>query len=112
VIAEESVTTEWQGKVSDWLVKSGCKYMMAWGMNCSSWDDSVDYALLEKFNFGDIPDDNFVMTTWHENEPLKEAFGYVKNTAIHQTIEIENTFLLHISLECKEQEYLDEFSKA
>jgi hypothetical protein len=111
-MVEKSVSPEWQEQVSDWLVKSGCKYMMAWGKKCSSWDDSVDLAILKKFNYGDIPDDNFVMTTWHEDEPLKEVFWYAKNNAVHHTIEVENTLLLHISLDSKELEYLNEFSKA
>lgn len=29
VIIEDEVTNEWQNKISDWLVESGCKYMMA-----------------------------------------------------------------------------------
>ncbi len=31
VIVEEVVTTRWQIIISDWLVSSGCLYMMAWG---------------------------------------------------------------------------------
>ena len=49
VIIDASVSQEWQTKVSKWLVNSGCLYMMAWGNDCSSWDDSVDYANIEQF---------------------------------------------------------------
>lgn len=73
VVIEES-SSEWQSLVSAWLVKSGCLYMMAWGKDCSGWDDSDDFANLEEFDSGDGPEDKFVMTTWHENEPLKEVF--------------------------------------
>ena len=44
VVVEAEVTSEWREKVSAWLVESGCLYMMAWGRDCSLWDDSVDYA--------------------------------------------------------------------
>lgn len=55
VIAEQSVTPAWQSLISDWLVHSGCLYMMAWGQDCSSWDDSVDLANLKFFAFGEVP---------------------------------------------------------
>ena len=51
VVVEESVMPEWQSRTSRWLVNSGCLYMMAWGNNPSSWDDSVDSANLEAFNY-------------------------------------------------------------
>ena len=67
---ESHVSPDWQAKISKWLVHTGCLYMMIWGRECSSWDDSVDLANLEDFGFGEIPDDKFVMTTWNEDEPL------------------------------------------
>jgi len=79
VIVEAVVSPEWQSLVSDWLVRSGCLYMMAWGTNCSSWDDSVDMANVQQFDCGEIPEDGFVMTTWHEKEPLGEVFWFAKN---------------------------------
>ena len=97
VVIEESVTPEWLAQVSDWLVKSGCLYMMAWGKECSTWDDSVDTANLEIFNYKNIPDDKFVMTTWHEDELLKEVFWFSKHSADHPEIEISSTLVLHIS---------------
>jgi len=110
VIVEASVTPEWQAEVSKWLVKSGCLYMMAWGKECSSWDDSVDFANLEEFNYGEIPEDKFVMTTWHENEPLNEVFFFSKENGIHPTVDLKNTLLLHISNSNKENEYLNEYA--
>lgn len=97
VVAEQSVAPDWQSEVSAWLVQAGCLYMMAWGTDCSRWDDSVDMANLELFGFADIPDDKFVMTTWHEDEPLSEVFWFAKNTASHPTIELEQVVIVHIA---------------
>ena len=71
-----TVNSEWRQTVSEWLVDQGCLYMMAHGDECSLWDDSVDIANLEAFdwNFDDIPEDKHVTTTWHENESLEEVF--------------------------------------
>jgi hypothetical protein len=74
VVATCAVSAEWQDQVSDWLVKSGCLYMLAWGVNCSVWDDTVDRATRNLYGPDDIPDDGFVMTTWHTNETLESVF--------------------------------------
>lgn len=63
VIIEENFSPEWQMQISNWLVSSGCLYMMAWGEKCIAWDDSVDKANLKQLNYGDIPEEKFVITT-------------------------------------------------
>ena len=80
--------------------------MMAWGINCSSWNDSVDMANMEKFGFDEIPDDNFVMTTWHDDEPLEEVFWFSKNSAFHPTIKISHTALFDVSISNRESEIM------
>lgn len=112
LIIEETFTSEWQMQISNWLVSSGCLYMMAWGYKCITWDDSVDTANLEQFNYGDIPEDKFVITTWHENEPLKEVFWFSKHSAMHTKVEINKTLLLHITTESNEKYLLDKYAKA
>jgi hypothetical protein len=97
VIIDCTITSEWQVKVSDWLVQSGCLYMMAWGLDCTTWDDSVDFANLRQFNYGDIPSDQDVFTTWHASEPLEEAFYFCKYNAIHPVVDLQRTVLLHVS---------------
>ncbi len=97
VIAEVPVPPEWQAEVSDWLVRAGCLYVMAWGENSSSWDDAVDAANLDQFDYAEIPRENFVMTTWHEDETLQEVFWFAKNSALHPAAPLEATLLLHIS---------------
>ena len=109
VIIDQSVASEWQEEVSSWLVRSGCLYMMAWGKGCSSWDDSVDLANLKDFNFEEIPDEKFVMTTWHNNEPLEEVFWFSKHSAFHPNIEMQDTLIIHISDQNNEQGLLTRY---
>lgn len=109
VIIDQSVASEWQEEVSSWLVRSGCLYMMAWGKDCSSWDDSVDLANLKDFNFEEIPDEKFVMTTWHNNEPLEEVFWFSKHSAFHPNIEMQDTLIIHISDQNNEQGLLTRY---
>ncbi len=111
LVIEEQVEAAWRAAVSKQLVKSGCIYMMAWGIDCSEWDTSVDLANIEQFNYGEIPEDELVMTTDHENESLKDVFWQAKNSAEHACVEFSTTLILHISQENKEQEYLALYSR-
>lgn|SRR5579871_288882 len=107
VIIELQVSEERQREISTWLVGSGCLYMLAWGEGCSSWDDSVDVANLERFDFGDIPDEEFVMTTWHETESLKDVFSFAHYWALayDRNIELGNVLLLHLGNTDRSEEF-------
>ena len=99
IVIEDEVTDEWRDLVSKWLVGSGCLYMMAWGQGCTKWDDSVDHANLAEFDWGDIPDDKFVMTTWHESEALEETFWFAKFSAFHPTVSLPRLVIVHVANE-------------
>ena len=86
--------------------------MMAWGAGCSAWDDAVDMANLERFDFGDVPDDQFVITTWHRNEPLQEVFRYSKHQAEHPMVQLDQTLILHISASPRREELLTAYVTA
>jgi len=86
--------------------------MMAWGFNCSSWDDSVDIANIEQFKSADIPEDQFVMTTWHPDKPLSEAFWFCKNCASHPVVQLKRTVVIHVAGEEQEKELLTAYRDA
>ncbi len=86
--------------------------MMAWGTNCSSWDDSVDLANLEAHNFGDIPEDSFIMTTWHEKEELAETFEFAKHSAHHPSVELEDLLIIHVGESNRKTELLNVYTRA
>ena len=78
--------------------------MMAWGPNCSSWDDSVDFAVRKNVGLGETPDDRFVMTTWHNDEPLEEALFYCEFCArfSYDDVDLPYALILHIASEADE----------
>lgn len=86
--------------------------MMAWGENCSSWDDSVDLANIKRFEPAEIPASEFVMPTWHERESMEEVFWFSKNNAFHPTVMLKRTVLVHISLHSKQDELLKAYTLA
>lgn len=112
VVVEDDVTPAWRELVSRWLVREGCLYMMAWGRDCSLWDDSVDEANLEAFQFQHIPDEGFVMTTWHEGETLADTFWYALRPAVHPTVDIDCIVIVDISPNERRAEMLSLFELA
>ena len=112
LVIEAPVSPDWRDAVSRRLVGAGCLYMMAWGHDCSLWDDSVDMAVLEDFDFGDVPDDRFVMTTWHERESLAETFWFAGRCADHDTVELKALRIIHIAAEPRRDEMLALFEAA
>lgn len=112
VLIAEEVPQTWQWDVSRWLVSSGCRYMMAWGPECSSWDDSVDEANLEAFDYGEMPESEFIVTTYHEDEELSDVFWFSKHSAGHPFHKLANVVILHISKEEEREMLEDEYENA
>lgn len=109
MIAELTADQSWRSNVASWLVDSGCLYFIAWGEDCESWHDAVDWAVLEDFNFGDIPDDRLVITTWHDKEPLTEALWFAGNSASHPDVDLQETVIVHIAPEDQRAAMLQRF---
>jgi len=110
-LADEPMAREQQTIVSKWLVAAGCLYLMSWGKGCSSWNDSVNLANLEAFQFGEIPDDQLVVTTSHANEALRDVYWYSKYTAMHPCFSLDHTVLLHLSSVDREDEFRAEYAQ-
>ncbi|WP_373928624.1 hypothetical protein QTN93_19210 [Sphingomonas aerolata] len=115
MIAKLDTSQSWRNDMASWLVQSGCLYFIAWGTDCEAWHDTVDWTVLEGFNFGDIPDDKFVMTTWHDKEPLAEALWFATtwhdkeplaealwfagHSASHPDVVLHETVIVHVAPE-------------
>lgn len=112
VVIEEEVSQIWQWDVCRWLVESGCGYVMAWGTDCGAWEEAVNEANLEAFNYEDIPADRLVVATAHEDEELSEVFWFAKHRATHPSHELRTTLILHISPEGKKPELERAFDDA
>lgn len=105
LIIESDVSQMWQWDVCRWLVSSGCRCLLAWGKDCGSWDEAVDEANLERFDYGDIPDEELVVTSRHEDEDLEEVFWFAKNRAAHPVLALNDTVLVHICDVNKREEF-------
>jgi hypothetical protein len=98
IVADVPVTPAQQNRVSDWLVAEGCLYAMAWGVAASSWDDAIDWANIARSNGTDVPDNAFVLTTWHDDETLSEVFDFAIRCASHPTEALDELIVVHVAV--------------
>jgi len=112
IVAEADASEDWRERITEWLVQSGCLYAVTWGQDCEKWHDSVDGANLREFDYGDIPEDRFVMTTWHEKKPLEEALWFAGQCAFHPTVTLKNTVIIDVSAEPREAAILKAFRES
>jgi hypothetical protein len=73
VVADPAVTSPERDAISTEIIASGCRYAVCTGHECSKWDDSIDYAFLCTSPDFSPPHERFVMTTWHDKEPLEDV---------------------------------------
>lgn len=97
ILIEREVGGDYRNEVSKALVKAGCLFSLAWGIDCSAWDDSCDWAFLEVYDFSDFPEKKFVMTTWHEDETLEEVVEFAKHCTDYSEVNIEDILVLDFS---------------
>lgn len=112
LVSDVVCTVDRRREVADWLVRSGCLYFIAWGIQCSQWHDEVDFANLREWGFGNVPDDAHIMTTWHSDEPLREAMWFAQHCAFHPTQELEHNLILHLTSRASPERIIGEWIRA
>ena len=75
-VADATVTSDERVRVSAEIVTAKCRYAVCWGYDCSSWDTAIDCAYIETDENFSPPDETFVMTTWHDGEPIEDAVDF------------------------------------
>ena len=69
-------------------------------------------ANIEAFDFGDIPDQHFIPTSWHADDPIEEVFGFCKHNAAHPAVDLKQTVFLHIADAANEDALLQAYAAA
>lgn len=77
ILSSDTTQTETEREeIAAELVRTGCRYAVCSGHECSKWDDAVDYSFISSSPDFDPPEDKLVMTTWHEHETLQEVADF------------------------------------
>lgn len=94
ILIERDVGNDYRNEVSEVLVKAGCLYTLAWGLDCSEWEESVDWAFLEHYDYGEYPKDKFVTTTTHDDETLEETVHFARHCTRHSDVQLDDILVL------------------
>lgn len=96
-IHSQNVEKEWRYTCCDWIVKSKqCYWALAWGYDCSLWDDALDCSYLEFCNYELLDDEDYqLMTSWHENETLEDLIEFAETVSMN-TLPEQNIYQIVI----------------
>jgi hypothetical protein len=94
-VEDKQVTPEEQERLSDQIVAAGCRYAVCAGHLCSSWDDSIDMADLRRNNM-ETNEKTFVMTSWHEDEPIEDIVFHFFNATWFDHFVPENFLVVFV----------------
>jgi hypothetical protein len=73
------------------LIDRGLAYFCVWGNLCSELHDALDLSVIQnEIERGEA--DYLLMTTWHEHEPLEDAFEFFNMLAIPSECHVFNDF--------------------
>ena len=112
IVADIPVSNSRQNEIANWLYSSGCRYASTWGVDCSIWHDAMDWAEIAVWP-NDVPDNKFMMTTWHEDEPLDEMFWFIGNAArTYDDKALDHILILNIGDTDRDLELRTKFAKA
>ncbi|TFW16344.1 DUF7684 family protein [Duganella callida] len=112
IIAEAEVHETMMWDISRWLIAEGCQYALAWGKDAEAWREAIDDAALEAVNYEDIPDEQKVLITSHEDDDLDEVFWFARHRAAHPAHELQQTLILHIADAPRREEIEAEYHDA
>lgn len=97
VLVEDEVSELWQFEACRWLVASGCRYALTWGRDAASWQEAIEDAALEAADYEDVPEEQRVLSTSHEDEDLEEVFWFARHRAAHPGLSLDATLILHLA---------------
>jgi hypothetical protein len=78
VVADAKITNDERDALSKEIVRQGCRYAVCTGFQCSKWDDSIDTAFIATDPNFSPPEERFIMTTWHENDPIEDVSNFFR----------------------------------
>lgn len=58
------------------LLRDGASYFVCWGPDCQRVHDVIDEIASDPDKEIGAPEESCIMTTWHDSEPVNEAFWF------------------------------------
>ena len=112
LVVDEACEEMWRWEVCRRLARSSCRYLLAWGAGCEDWAESGEDAWLEAADYEDVPPEQLLIVTSHEDEELEEVFWFAKYRAAHRALALDRVVIVHIAGEAREQELREAYEAA
>lgn len=112
LISEQQPNQDRCRAISEWLVSSGCLYVLAWGKGSIDLYESVQAANQAAHIGEQIPDKHLIIATCHEDEQLADVLWFAKYSALHPCFPLDNVLLVHLARIYRGSELLEQYETA
>src|SRR5690606_3918338 len=85
VIASPLVSVAKRDRIVSEILRSRCQYVLVSGHDCEVWHDAVDKATSAESEYGG----RFLMTTWHDEEPIEDVIDFLWWNTSYEEFESE-----------------------
>jgi|GEM_PF-2229936 len=93
VIASPSVSTKWRDQIISDIVNSSCRYALTFGHGCELWHDVFDETIVGD---GTEEPSRFIMTTWHDAEPIEDVVDFLCLNTSYDDFESERLAIVFV----------------
>ena len=97
VISTGSITKEQRERIASDVVTSRCQYALTYGNDCQAWHDAIDLAGVDAGG----PEDRFLMTTWHDDEPIEDVVDFLWWNTSYDCFEAVRLAIVHIGSDAR-----------
>ena len=97
VISTRSITKVQRERIASDVVASRCQYALTYGNECQMWHDAIDMAGIDAGG----PESRFLMTTWHDDEPIEDVIDYLWWNTSYDYFEAERLAIVQIGPDAK-----------
>lgn len=95
VIASPWVSEVQRDRITSDIVSSPCQYALTFGHDCKVWHDVIDETCVG----GGAPEDRFLMTTWHDDEPIEDVIHFLWWNTFYEDFESERLAVVIIGVD-------------
>ena len=110
VVCDVETSQRWRRELCEQLVLARPAFVICWGIDCISWHDEADWSYVNATEKGLIPQSYDVMTAWHDEVSLAEAFWFAQNCTGESNSAPRR--IIHVSKEPAEARIMDAWAYA
>ena len=96
ILCRGDIDPDWQLEMAKKIALAMPVLAAAWGPGTTSWDDAIDDSAIIGQIEGWLPKDLFILTTWHDDEPLAETVDFLATNIKYEDAPIDKLLILNM----------------